>query len=161
MPCAIGRSCLGRACTSLNPSAFSVMTTNRAEAGLRIRRAGRGRDPARRTVCKVVTIGIRRSLEGREYGCRPGYRKSVFVLETDDVEVFAKLRKSAARDTSPVLLVDLEANFGRVVVTLGAVVHRHDEAVRLRKPARRSKGKHVVSEGRDPALPGNHRRTRS
>ena len=77
----------------------------------------------------------------------------VLVLEADDVGVGEVQEVGRPEVALQVLLVDLEPDLRRVVVPLGAVVDRDDEALGVREVARH-RGVHVVGEGGDPALPG-------
>ena len=78
---------------------------------------------------------------------------AVLVLEADDVGVGEVQEVGRPAVALQVLLVDLEPDLRRVVVPLGAVVDRDDEALGVREPAGH-RGVHVVGEGGDPALPG-------
>ena len=66
---------------------------------------------------------------------------AVLVLEADDVGVREVQEVGRPEVAVQVLLVDLEPDLRRVVVPLGAVVDRHDEALGVRdtgRPPRRT-----------------------
>ena len=77
----------------------------------------------------------------------------VLVLEADDVGVREVQEVGRPEVAVQVLLVDLEPDLRRIVVPLGAIVDRHDEALGLREPAGH-RGAHVEGERGDPALAG-------
>ena len=76
---------------------------------------------------------------------------AVLVLEADDVGVGEIEEIGRPQVRVELLFLDLEPDFRRVVVTLGNVVDRHDEAIRagILGGDRRAE---VVGEGRDAAL---------
>jgi hypothetical protein len=75
------------------------------------------------------------------------------VLEADHVGVGEVQKVGRPAVALQVRRVDLEPDLRRVVVPLGAVVDRDDEALGVREPAGHRRI-HVAGEGGDPALPG-------
>ena len=89
--------------------------------------------------------------EAEDMTARTPSEDPIFVLKADDVGIREVQEIGRAAIAVTVLLVDLEPNFGRVVVPFGTIVHRHDEAFRLVELAGH-RVIHVVRECGDAAL---------
>ena len=109
---------------------------------------------SRSTVCSVVTIGIRRSRSRPDdVAAGRAAEDAVLVLEADDVGVGEVQEVGRPEVASPAPAPRSRTGPPGIVVPLGTVVDRHDEALGAGKLGR-DRGAHVVVNVAIPHLRG-------